>query len=201
LVTLEGWTYIVKEEHAFVLKPSSVHINHGRGSCLMLSKALGWSRNQNAGTTTTRLPPRMGPVYLVIPLTSLGNVPYIGLLTPTLLSLGSHYHSPIPGAGWINSPDKKAHSSRIHWHTTKNSAHSIIITKISLNHYTSWQWCFRGKAATYMELWYKIVLHTKQEKIVHSCRTNQLHRALEVLLSSILCTFYRQRVLVALQSA
>jgi hypothetical protein len=118
----------------FVLKRSSVHINHGRGSCLMLSKDLGWNRNQNAGTITTRLLPRMVPVYLVTPLTSLGNVPYIGLLTPTLVSLGSHYHSPIPGAGWINPPDKKAHLSRIHWHTTKNSAHSIIITKTSLTH-------------------------------------------------------------------
>jgi hypothetical protein len=79
---LEGWTYIVKEEHVFVLKCSSAHINQGRGSCLMLSKALGWSCNQNAGTTTTQLLPRMVPVYLVTPLISLGNVPYIGLLYP-----------------------------------------------------------------------------------------------------------------------
>jgi hypothetical protein len=59
----------------FVLKHASVHFNHGRGSCLMLSKALGWSRNQNAGTTSTRLPPQMVPVYLVTPLTSLGQCP------------------------------------------------------------------------------------------------------------------------------
>jgi hypothetical protein len=63
--------------------------------------------------TTTQLPPWMVLVYLVTPLISPGNVPYLGPLSPTLLSLGSHYHSPIPGAACINLPDKKAHLSGI----------------------------------------------------------------------------------------